>query len=130
MPENNLLTSFFKGRYWKEQRRCILRNLRDFGFGKASIEHILTEEYEKLVEHLKPKAGQVIDLRRVTNISILNSLWNILTGEKVGLDDHKLDTLINAFDDLLRLGGGPTSLVALCIPNPDILLWPGKFTKE
>jgi hypothetical protein len=44
------------GEYWKEQRRFALRNLRDFGFGKSSMEDAIVAEagklcrsYEKLV---------------------------------------------------------------------------------
>jgi hypothetical protein len=41
------------GNYWKEQRRFILRTLRDFGFGKSSMESLITEEMQKLCEKLK-----------------------------------------------------------------------------
>jgi len=41
------------GTYWKEQRRFILRTLRDFGFGKSSMESLITEEREKLCDKLR-----------------------------------------------------------------------------
>jgi hypothetical protein len=31
---------FSHGNYWKELRRFLLRNLRDFGFGKTSMEDL------------------------------------------------------------------------------------------
>ncbi len=37
------------GDVWKEQRRFTLRHLRDFGFGKASMEDIIIEEFKVLV---------------------------------------------------------------------------------
>jgi len=40
-----ILTS---GQYWKEQRKFLLKNLRDFGFGKVSMETILQDELAKL----------------------------------------------------------------------------------
>lgn len=40
------------GTYWKEQRRFLLRYLRDFGFGKSSMESLITEEMEKLCKKL------------------------------------------------------------------------------
>ena len=39
---------FSHGNYWKELRRFMLRNLRDFGFGKTSMEDLFHDEVEKL----------------------------------------------------------------------------------
>ena len=36
------------GQYWKEMRRFMLRNLKDFGFGKASMESMIQDEMAKL----------------------------------------------------------------------------------
>ena len=36
------------GNYWKEQRRFMLRNLKDFGFGKSSMESLIQDEMVKL----------------------------------------------------------------------------------
>lgn len=36
------------GDYWKEQRRFLLKNLKDFGFGRTSMESIIQEEVVKL----------------------------------------------------------------------------------
>ena len=40
------------GQYWREQRRFLLRNLKDFGFGKASMESIIQDEMAKLCSKL------------------------------------------------------------------------------
>jgi hypothetical protein len=29
------------GRYWRDQRRFLLKNLKDFGFGRASMESLI-----------------------------------------------------------------------------------------
>ena len=41
-----------KGKYWKEQRRFLLKNLKDFGFGKASMESLIQDEMAKLCSKL------------------------------------------------------------------------------
>jgi methyl farnesoate epoxidase/farnesoate epoxidase len=38
---------------WSEQRRFSLRSLRDFGFGKQSMEGLLQHELKQLVETFK-----------------------------------------------------------------------------
>ena len=50
------------GQYWREQRRFLLRNLKDFGFGKASMESIIQDEMVKLCSMLAktPEVLQVI----------------------------------------------------------------------
>jgi hypothetical protein len=36
------------GQYWREQRRFLLKNLKDFGFGRASMESLIQDEMAKL----------------------------------------------------------------------------------
>ena len=102
----------FQGNHWKEQRRYILRNLRDFGFGKASMEDGLLEEAQKLANYLKNNAGKPINLNRTMNVSVLNALWFILTGEKMDLNCPTSLKIVNLLDDFLRGGEGPAGLLA------------------
>ena len=43
---------FSRGRTWKEQRIFALRVLKDFGFGKSSMEDTLLDEVDKLCEEI------------------------------------------------------------------------------
>ena len=81
---------FSNGREWQEQRRFTLKNLRDFGFGKLSMEGIIMEELEKVVKMLSKTSGQTQVLKLKMNIAILNALWYIVTGQKFDYDDPKL----------------------------------------
>ena len=74
---------FANGQEWQEQRRFTLRNLRDFGFGKTSMESLIQEEIEKCMEVLGEEVGKTTQIGLKMNIAILNALWAILTGEKV-----------------------------------------------
>lgn len=38
---------------WREQRRFALRTLRDFGFGKHSMDGLLIQEVQELVQYFK-----------------------------------------------------------------------------
>ncbi|KAG8224269.1 hypothetical protein J437_LFUL005075, partial [Ladona fulva] len=92
---------FTDGEEWKEQRRFALRNLRDLGFGKRSMESMIREEALELVSRLTEmgkKAGtEGVDMERVFTIPVLNSLWSIMTGQRYSQEDEKL----KKFTDLL-----------------------------
>ena len=40
---------FTNGKEWTEQRRFLLKTLRDFGFGKTSMENLIIEEVNQFV---------------------------------------------------------------------------------
>ena len=69
---------FTHGSYWRELRRFLLRNLRDFGFGKTSMEDLFQDEIAKLCQQLSKKCGEPLDLSGTMNISVVNALWSIL----------------------------------------------------
>ena len=76
---------FANGKEWQEQRRFTLKNLRDLGYGKTSMEILVQEEIDKCIEMLRQEAGKPTQLNLKLNIAILNALWKLLTGEKVKL---------------------------------------------
>ena len=95
---------FSHGRYWKDQRRFTLRHLRDFGFGKTSMENILLDEVSKLILHFKSLGNQQpVQLNRMMNVSIINALWSIVAGRKFELEDPKFGEIIRLIDDMLKL---------------------------
>ena len=44
---------FSEGHNWNEMRRFTLRNLRDFGMGKTSLEGLVQSEITELMDHLQ-----------------------------------------------------------------------------
>ncbi len=42
-----------QGQDWIEQRKFTMRHLREFGFGKLSMESLIQEEVEELIEGLR-----------------------------------------------------------------------------
>ena len=44
--------AFSNGPTWTEMRRTTLHTLRDFGYGKDTLEDIVEEEIENLLEHI------------------------------------------------------------------------------
>ncbi len=60
----------------------MLRNLRDFGFGKSSMEEIIHDEVTKLCQLLERIGKEPLDLSGTFNVSIVNSLWSIIAGAR------------------------------------------------
>ena len=90
--------AFSQGSYWREQRRFLLRNLRDFGFGKSSMEDTLLDEVEQLCNQYSKTEGKPICMDNSMNLSVINSLWSILTGEKLPIMDPKLVKIVSDFN--------------------------------
>jgi len=108
---------FSSGEEWKEQRRFALRTLRDLGFGKASMEDLMNNEANKLVEALRNKhEGKVMQLNLQMNISIVNALWVVISGEQLALDDPKLLSIVNSIDELLRSDDQPNLFLMAVSP--------------
>ncbi|XP_035709560.1 methyl farnesoate epoxidase isoform X2 [Folsomia candida] len=86
---------FTDGHKWLEQRRFALRQLRDFGFGRKSMESIIAEEAVELAERLQSHCGKPMSIQMAFNAAILNALWSLLTGERFKQDDPDLAATLN-----------------------------------
>jgi len=83
------------GDTWLEQRRFSLRTLRDFGFGKTSMEGMIMEEAHELCDWLKKQNGAPVVLKRRFSLAVVNSLWRIVTGERHEHDDKGLTDIMD-----------------------------------
>ena len=118
---------FTQGRFWTEQRRFTLKVLKDFGFGKTSMEDTIMDEVEKLCDELKVEEGKPFNLQRKINVSVLNALWSLLVGEKLPLQDPRLLKIVELMDKELRSGGGggaTGNALATMFPYPEMIRWP------
>ncbi len=64
---------FNTGMQWQEQRHFMLSTLKDFGFGRSSIEQIIAEEVREFMKYLELKAenGPVVFKVRIGNRKVL-----------------------------------------------------------
>ena len=70
------------GEEGKEQRRFALRHLRDFGFGKSSMEEMIRDECLCLAERLRSMDGLEVDTKQLFNLSVMNILWRMISGSR------------------------------------------------
>lgn len=89
--------------FWQEQRRYVLRNLREFGFGRRNMSAMIEDEALMMVQRIKAmvedsKGPLVIPMTRVFGIHILNTLWTMMAGIRYSPEDKEvknLQTLLN-----------------------------------
>ncbi len=104
---------FSSGRLWQEQRRFTLRHLRDFGFGRSSMEGLIHEECEECVnsilKEVKKAPDSVISVHDKFGVSVINILWAIMAGVRYKHDDENFKKLLNLIQESFRagnIGGG------------------------
>jgi len=97
--ENGIIQAV--GDTWSEQRRFALRHLRDFGFGKSSMEELIMDEVKEVLDWLKKQKGKSIPLQERFSLAVVNSLWKITTGERFDHDDAQLHQIL---EDLQKYG--------------------------
>jgi len=117
---------FSNGFYWREQRKFLSKNLKDFGFGKLSLETLLDEEVLNLCRHLKQESrnGSIqVSMMQPLKLVIISILWTILFGEQKDLKDSKLSKLIELIDEGLRVVS-PQTFLGLILPDPAMTKWP------
>ena len=73
---------FNDGSSWKSHRRFSLKSLRDLGFGKSSLEHVLVEEADRMGEYFIEQKGQPFLVQSLFNLVILNVLWTIVANKR------------------------------------------------
>jgi cytochrome P450 len=108
IPKGIIMT---EGQEWVEQRRFTLKNLRDFGFGKNSMEAKIQDEIIELMDRFAARAGKPIQMRNAFNAAVVNALWSIMLGERLKQDDpeladavHRLTSNLDESNPIASLG--------------------------
>ncbi|XP_021953079.2 methyl farnesoate epoxidase [Folsomia candida] len=97
------------GEHWEELRRFTLRQLRDFGFGKGTMEDSIMLEVNELIDLLIEQGEKPVDnVKQRVVLAVINSLWAICTGIRHKQDDKELlgiNEKVNKAYDAIVEGG-------------------------
>ncbi|XP_069114786.1 cytochrome P450 2B5-like [Argopecten irradians] len=91
------------GQHWKLTRTFALSTLREFGFGKRSLEARVMEEIRVFLEVLEDQKGKIYDPKDCIQLSISNIICNIVFGKRFDHDDAKFWKLIELLEESFRL---------------------------
>lgn len=65
-----------------EQRRFAIRQLKELGYAKTSLEAMIQEEIVEFLAKLKCECDHPISLKTKFHIPILNIIWALVAGER------------------------------------------------
>ncbi|CAG7786193.1 unnamed protein product [Allacma fusca] len=83
-----------EGREWSEQRKFTLRQLKDLGLGKQSMDCLVHDEIDELVVGLKRDKLKSVNLQHRITTAVLNVIWRITCGERYTHDDYRMQILL------------------------------------
>lgn len=92
--------------FWQEQRRFVLRHLREFGFGRRTMAELVESEAEHLVAVFKErlagceKNGKIINMQDAFGVNVLNTLWMMMASIRYSPEDKELKKLQGLLTEL------------------------------
>ena len=99
---------FSNDKTWIESRRTSLHILRDFGYGKNTMKEMIDDEVNNLIRHIDDHwINTPLNISQFFQISILSSLWRIISGESLNINDAKLTKLCKLVEIGLVETGDP-----------------------
>ncbi|KAL3889833.1 hypothetical protein ACJMK2_002160, partial [Sinanodonta woodiana] len=117
-PENLISTLLFENQgihstsreLWKEHRKFILSTLRNFGFGKASLEGKIHTEATILLSEIAKKKEKPFRLLHLVQTSVSNVINAMIFGEHFKHDDPKFKKIMTLLDETFE-NIGPQNIV-------------------
>jgi cytochrome P450 len=117
-----------EGKEWQEQRRFCFKTLKNFGFGKSSMESIMHEEVINFSEQLRSESKNgPVDLANRFNVMVINVLWRIIGGKRFDYKDEKFAELVGHLNEGFS-AIAPTPRLAFLFAFPFLKDWAPKLT--
>ena len=96
---------FGEGSSWMEHRRFALRNLRDLGFGKKSLEETVLDEFEELAAEMTQEMDSPIKINGRFSANVLNILWRLVADQRLDQSDPKTQKYIATVSEFFKTIG-------------------------
>ena len=121
-----------EGDEWKEQRRFAIRHLRDFGFGKSSMEDIIREEFLDIAENLRSMDGLEVETKQLFNLNVVNVLWRMMTGSRFDLKERSERERLEKIEEVFASFAptNPSLVMAAMLPKALARLFGGALVGQ
>lgn len=96
------------GDLWKEQRRFLIKHLKEFGFGRRGMGEIVQNEATHMVKdvmtivNMNNNGSGIITMHNFFNTYILNTLWTMMAGLRYDAFDPQMQVLQALLFDLFK----------------------------
>ncbi|CAG7725436.1 unnamed protein product [Allacma fusca] len=97
-----------------EQQKFTKKTLKDFGFGRKSMENLILEEALELVQSFRETNSKPVYTGHRFDIASLNSFYVVVTGERLKYDDPTIHQLIHVLNKNFELSDG--AIIGFLIP--------------
>ena len=76
------------GHVWAQQRRFALKQLRDLGFGRKSLDSVMIEEADDVISRMlqTSKNNGTVQMKGTFSTAIINVLWQIVASKRFDPD--------------------------------------------
>ncbi|KAM4695598.1 cytochrome P450 2G1-like [Rhinophrynus dorsalis] len=98
--------AFSNGERWRQMRHFTLKNLRNYGMGKKSIEWKIQEEAQYLVEELKKTKESHIDPSKILLDAVANIFCSVIFGNRYEYTDERFLMLLATVSEVHDLMSG------------------------
>ncbi|XP_014265519.2 cytochrome P450 2J6 isoform X1 [Maylandia zebra] len=93
------------GNLWKQQRRFVLSTLRQFGFGKKSLESVVLDEFTYCAKNIRSYKGKPFDPHLILNNAVSNIICSLVFGHRFEYGEEKFIKMMQLFDKALQIEG-------------------------
>jgi hypothetical protein len=76
--------------------RFAIRTLRDFGFGKRSMESLIMDEVNETLDWIRKTQGTLVSVNRKFSLAVANVLLTLMTGKRFEHDDPILKNMLDS----------------------------------
>lgn len=90
---------------WVEHRRFALKQLRNFGLGKNTMESIIHGELQKLFGELDAIEGSPMAVNSRFNLPVLNVLWSIVANFTFDAKDPVSEECVETVKNFFKIAG-------------------------
>jgi len=105
------------GAPWQHDRRFLLRNLRNLGMGKSSMEDALHTEAQAMVEDLRKYEGEIVKESPLSFRTVaLNIIWQMVAGKRYDLRSKDVISIFEATNKF-RTDSTPLSMSFMFAPK-------------